>query len=71
MWDAERPEQESILKSWAVRERPGCGGTGAEREPPACPGSDGDQQHPTPLGRSMACRSKEGVISLYSALVRP
>lgn len=55
----------------ALRERPGGGGTGAEREPPACAGSDGDQHNPTPMGRSTARRSREGVISLHSALVRP
>ena len=71
MWNAERHEQESILRSWALRERLGSGGTGAKREPPACPGSDGDLQHPTPMGGSMARRLREEVIFLSSALVRP
>lgn len=43
LWNTECPEQESILRSWAVWERPGGGGTEAEVELSPCPGSDGDQ----------------------------
>lgn len=39
-------------------------------EPAACPGSQESQQHPGQYNRATADRLREGVIHLYSALMR-
>ena len=46
-------------------------GQQAEREPAACPGAEMANSIQAFISRSMASRQREGIIPLYSKIIRP